>query len=394
MSGIKVTIIGAGFVGMSLAALLAKTNHLVVLDLDDVKVKKINAMQSTIDDPDITKALLQNNLTLSATTDPEEALTNSNFIFIATPTNFDESTNQFDTSSVEHSIKDSLHYSNKDSLIIIKSTVRIGFTESQSLKYKTERIIFSPEFLREGNALYDNLHPSRLIVGGHNNTLNASFAKMMQDAAIDKDFPIIFMSSAEAESVKLFSNTFLAMRVAFFNELDSFAMENDLNSLNVIKGVSLDPRVGDYYNNPSFGYGGYCLPKDTKQLLAHYEDIPQRLITATVESNNQRKALLLKKITEMNVNTLGIYRLVMKDGSTNFRESAVLFLIDALRNSGSHLVIYEPTINQDLYEGISVISSFKDFVESSDMIIANRLSDELKDVHHKIFSRDLFTTDA
>tara|TARA_B110000003_G_scaffold85816_1_gene87803 strand:- start:1806 stop:2990 length:1185 start_codon:yes stop_codon:yes gene_type:complete len=394
MSGIKVTIIGAGFVGMSLAALLAKTNHLVVLDLDDVKVKKINAMQSTIDDPDITKALLQNNLTLSATTDPEEALTNSNFIFIATPTNFDESTNQFDTSSVEHSIKDSLHYSNKDSLIIIKSTVRIGFTESQSLKYKTERIIFSPEFLREGNALYDNLHPSRLIVGGHNNTLNASFAKMMQDAAIDKDFPIIFMSSAEAESVKLFSNTFLAMRVAFFNELDSFAMENDLNSLNVIKGVSLDPRVGDYYNNPSFGYGGYCLPKDTKQLLAHFEDIPQRLITATVESNNQRKALLLKKITEMNVNTLGIYRLVMKDGSTNFRESAVLFLIDALRNSGSHLVIYEPTINQDLYEGISVISSFKDFVESSDMIIANRLSDELKDVHHKIFSRDLFTTDA
>ena len=394
MSGIKVTIIGAGFVGMSLAALLAKTNHLVVLDLDDVKVKKINAMQSTIDDPDITKALLQNNLTLSATTDPEEALTNSNFIFIATPTNFDESTNQFDTSSVEHSIKDSLHYSNKDSLIIIKSTVRIGFTESQTLKYKTERIIFSPEFLREGNALYDNLHPSRLIVGGHNNTLNASFAKMMQDAAIDKDFPIIFMSSAEAESVKLFSNTFLAMRVAFFNELDSFAMENDLNSLNVIKGVSLDPRVGDYYNNPSFGYGGYCLPKDTKQLLAHFEDIPQRLITATVESNNQRKALLLKKITEMNVNTLGIYRLVMKDGSTNFRESAVLFLIDALRNSGSHLVIYEPTINQDLYEGISVISSFKDFVESSDMIIANRLSDELKDVHHKIFSRDLFTTDA
>ena len=394
MSGIKVTIIGAGFVGMSLAALLAKTNHLVVLDLDDVKVKKINAMQSTIDDPDITKALLQNNLTLSATTDPEEALTNSNFIFIATPTNFDESTNQFDTSSVEHSIKDALHYSDKDSLIIIKSTVRIGFTESQSLKYKTERIIFSPEFLREGNALYDNLHPSRLIVGGHNNTLNASFAKMMQDAAIDKDFPIIFMSSAEAESVKLFSNTFLAMRVAFFNELDSFAMENDLNSLNVIKGVSLDPRVGDYYNNPSFGYGGYCLPKDTKQLLAHFEDIPQRLITATVESNNQRKALLLKKITEMNVNTLGIYRLVMKDGSTNFRESAVLFLIDALRNSGSHLVIYEPMINQDLYEGISVISSFKDFVESSDMIIANRLSDELKDVHHKIFSRDLFTTDA
>ena len=394
MSEIKITIIGAGFVGMSLAVLLAKENNLILLDLDEAKVKKINAMQSTIDDPDITAAFLQNNLTISATTDPKEALTNSNFIFIATPTNFDELTNQFDTSSVENSITDSLRYSNEDALIIVKSTVRIGFTESQSAKHKTERIIFSPEFLREGKALYDNLHPSRLIVGGHNNIINKSFAEMMQDAAIDKDFPIIFMSSAEAESVKLFSNTFLAMRVAFFNELDSFAMENNLSSLNVIKGVSLDPRVGDYYNNPSFGYGGYCLPKDTKQLLAHYEDIPQSLISATVESNDQRKKLLLKKIKEMRANTVGIYRLVMKDGSTNFRESAVLFLIDALRNSDSRLIIYEPMLEQDVYEGISVINSFEDFVESSDMIVANRLSDELSEVQHKIFSRDLFTRDA
>ena len=394
MSEIKITIIGAGFVGMSLAVLLAKENNLVLLDLDEAKVKKINAMQSTIDDPDITAAFLQNNLTISATTDPKEALTNSNFIFIATPTNFDELTNQFDTSSVENSITDSLQYSNEDALIIVKSTVRIGFTESQSTKHKTERIIFSPEFLREGKALYDNLHPSRLIVGGHNNILNKSFTEMMQDAAIDKDFPIIFMSSAEAESVKLFSNTFLAMRVAFFNELDSFAMENHLNSLNVIRGVSLDPRIGDYYNNPSFGYGGYCLPKDTKQLLAHYEDIPQSLISATVESNDQRKKLLLKKIKEMHANTVGIYRLVMKDGSTNFRESAVLFLIEALRNSDSRLIIYEPMFDQDVYDGISVINSFEDFVESSDMIVANRLSDELREVQHKTFSRDLFTRDA
>jgi UDPglucose 6-dehydrogenase len=394
MSEIKITIIGAGFVGMSLAVLLAKENNLVLLDLDEAKVKKINAMQSTIDDPDITAAFLQKNLTISATTNPKEALTNANFIFIATPTNFDESTNQFDTSSVENSITDSLRYSHEDALIIVKSTVSIGFTESQSAKHKTERIIFSPEFLREGKALYDNLYPSRLIVGGQHNPLNQSLAKIMQDAAIDKDFPIIFMSSAEAESVKLFSNTFLAMRVAFFNELDSFSMENDLNSLNVIKGVSLDPRIGDYYNNPSFGYGGYCLPKDTKQLLAHYEDIPQSLISATVESNEQRKKLLLKKIKEMHANTVGIYRLVMKDGSTNFRESAVLFLIEALRNSDSRLIIYEPMFDQDVYEGISVINSFEDFVESSDMIVANRLSDELSEVQHKTFSRDLFTRDA
>jgi UDPglucose 6-dehydrogenase len=394
MSKIKITIIGAGFVGMSLAVLLAKENNLVLLDLDEAKVKKINAKQSTIDDPDIAAAFLQNNLIISATTNPKEALTDANFIFIATPTNFNESTNQFDTSSVENSITESFRYGHKDALIIVKSTVSIGFTESQSAKHKTERIIFSPEFLREGKALYDNLHPSRLVVGGKITALNKSFTKMMKDAAIDKDFPIIFMSSAEAESVKLFSNTFLAMRVAFFNELDSFAMENNLNSLNVIKGVSLDPRVGDYYNNPSFGYGGYCLPKDTKQLLAHYEDIPQSLISATVESNDQRKKLLLKKIKEMNANTLGIYRLVMKDGSTNFRESAVLFLIDALKDSDSRLIIYEPMIHQDMYEGISVISNFEDFVERSDMIVANRLSDELSDVQHKTFSRDLFTRDA
>jgi len=390
----KITIIGAGFVGMSLAALLAKNNTLVLLDLDEEKVKKINAMQSTIDDPDIINALQKQNLKLSATKDSEAALLNSKFIFIATPTNFNESTNQFDTSSVEKSIEDSLRYSDDDALIIIKSTVSIGFTEAQSLKHNTDRIIFSPEFLREGKALHDNLHPSRLIVGGYQNDLNASFAKMMQDAAINKEFPTLFMSSSEAESVKLFSNTFLAMRVAFFNELDSFTMENNLSSLNVIKGVSLDPRVGDYYNNPSFGYGGYCLPKDTKQLLAHYDDIPQSLITATVESNDQRKALLLKKINEMNVSTLGIYRLVMKDGSSNFRESAVLFLIEALRNSGPRLIIYEPMIDEDQYEGMSVINSLEDFIIGSDMIIANRLSDELKDVQHKIFSRDLFTRDA
>jgi UDPglucose 6-dehydrogenase len=394
MPKIKITIIGAGFVGMSIAVLLSKKNHVVLLDIDEEKVTKINNKESTVDDGDITKALLQNHLTLSATTDREEALTNSQFIFIATPTNFHDSINQFDTSSVENSIEDSLRYGKESALVIVKSTVQIGFTESQALKHNTDRIIFSPEFLREGNALYDNLHPSRLVVGGSKNSVNSSFVKIMQDAAIDKDFPIIFMSSKEAESVKLFSNTFLAMRVAFFNELDSFAMEKNMSALNIIKGVSLDPRIGNYYNNPSFGYGGYCLPKDTKQLLNSYEDIPQSLITAIINSNTQRKALLLKKITETKVDTIGIYRLTMKDGSTNFRESAILSLIDSLRNNGSHLIIYEPMITQNNYEDIAVINSLGDFIESSDMIIANRLSAELQSVHHKTFSRDLFTRDV
>jgi UDPglucose 6-dehydrogenase len=394
MPDTKITIIGAGFVGMSLAALLSKANNVVVLDIDKTKVRKINAMQSTVDDPDIAEALQSKAIHLSATTNSKEALTNSNYVFIATPTNFNEKNSLLDMSSVEQAIEEALNFSDKQSLIIIKSTVQIGFTKAQCLKYTTERIIFSPEFLREGHALHDNLYPSRLIVGGEKNALTSSFARIMKKAAIDKKFTILFMASNEAESVKLFSNTFLAMRVAFFNELDNFAIEKNMNTGSIIQGVSLDARIGDYYNNPSFGYGGYCLPKDTKQLLSSYNDIPQSLIEATIQSNSKRKAFLLEKIIEMNVKTLGVYRLVMKVGSDNYRESAVLFLIDALQDSDFELIIYEPKMDQDSYKGIPLLKNLEDFISRSDMIVANRLSDELSPVHHKIFSRDLFTRDV
>jgi UDPglucose 6-dehydrogenase len=394
MPDTKITIIGAGFVGMSLAALLSKANNVVVSDVDKTKVRKINAMQSTVDDPDIAEALQSKAIHLSATTNSKEALTNSNYVFIATPTNFNEKNSLLDMSSVEQAIEEALNFSDKQSLIIIKSTVQIGFTKAQCLKYTTERIIFSPEFLREGHALHDNLYPSRLIVGGEKNALTSSFARIMKEAAIDKKFTILFMASNEAESVKLFSNTFLAMRVAFFNELDNFAIEKNMNTGSIIQGVSLDARIGDYYNNPSFGYGGYCLPKDTKQLLSSYNDIPQSLIEATIQSNSKRKAFLLEKIIEMNVKTLGVYRLVMKVGSDNYRESAVLFLIDALQDSDFELIIYEPKMDQDSYKGIPLLKNLEDFISRSDMIVANRLSDELSPVHHKIFSRDLFTRDV
>ena len=305
-------------------------------------------MQSTVDDPDIAEALQSKAIHLSATTNSKEALTNSNYVFIATPTNFNEKNSLLDMSSVEQAIEEALNFSDKQSLIIIKSTVQIGFTKAQCLKYTTERIIFSPEFLREGHALHDNLYPSRLIVGGEKNALTSSFARIMKEAAIDKKFTILFMASNEAESVKLFSNTFLAMRVAFFNELDSFCLDNQIDSQEVInQGVSLDARIGDYYNNPSFGYGGYCLPKDTKQLLSSWHDICN-----IGSSNSKRKAFLLEKIIEMNVKTLGVYRLVMKVGSDNYRESAVLFLIDALQDSDFELIIYEPKMDQDSGGGI------------------------------------------
>tara|TARA_B100001250_G_scaffold382962_1_gene376550 strand:- start:860 stop:2044 length:1185 start_codon:yes stop_codon:yes gene_type:complete len=394
MPKIKISIIGAGFVGMSLAALLSKSHDVRVLDIDESKVNKINTRKSTIDDPDVAEVLKSKNLNLYATTRPEEALDDSNFVFIATPTNFDESLNLFDTTSVEESIQASLELSNPQSLIIIKSTVPIGFTESQSLKHDTKRIIYSPEFLREGMALYDNLYPSRMIIGGDENKLNILFAKIMLDAAIKKEFDILYMNSTEAEATKLFSNTFLAMRVAFFNELDSFSMEKNISTLNIIKGVSLDPRIGNYYNNPSFGYGGYCLPKDTKQLLSHYDGVPQSLIEAIIQSNSTRKDYLISKIKSLKLKTIGIYRLIMKEGSDNFRESAILSLIPKLQENKVKIILYEPMIEGDSYEGIQVKNNFEDFIESSDMIIANRLSSDLKNYEDKVFTRDLFHRDT
>lgn len=393
MPKFKVTIIGAGFVGMSLALLLSKKHNVSIFDIDERKVESINSKKTTINDPDIIKALKNKKLNLFATTESEEALVDSNFVFIATPTNFIESSNLFDTTAVEESIKASIKKSDPKSLLIIKSTVPIGFTESQSLKYNTKRIIFSPEFLREGMALHDNLYPSRLIIGGTNNNLNILFANIMRDASIKKDFDILYMKSREAEAVKLFSNTFLAMRVAFFNELDSFAMEKNMSALNIVKGVSLDPRIGDYYNNPSFGYGGYCLPKDTKQLLSHYEDVPQSLIKAIIQSNLIRKDFLINKIRALKPRTIGIFRLVMKEGSDNFRESAILSLIPKLKESKIKILLYEPMLKDDTYEEIPVITKLKDFIDDSDMIIANRLSSDLINHENKVFTRDLFQSD-
>jgi len=394
MSRKKITIIGAGFVGMSLAVLLSKVHDVRILEIDESKVNKINAKKSPINDHDISAALKNKNLNLSATTRPEEALLDSNFVFIATPTNFDESLNVFDTTAVETSIQKSLEFSNSESLIIIKSTVPIGFTEAQALKYDTNRIIFSPEFLREGMALHDNLYPSRLIIGGKENKINTFFAKIMIDVTEKKEFDILYMSATEAEAVKLFSNTFLAMRVAFFNELDSFSMEKNLSPFNIVKGISLDPRIGDYYNNPSFGYGGYCLPKDTKQLLSNYEDIPQTLIEAIIQSNEMRKDFLISKIEGINPATIGIYRLIMKEGSENFRESAILSFITKLQENNHEIILYEPMIEGDLYEGIPVHNNLEDFINNSDMIIANRLTGDLKNYEDKVFTRDLFHRDT
>ena len=390
----KITVIGAGYVGMSMAVLLSKKHDVTVLEIDEKKVKKINARESTIDDYDLAKALQNKNLNLLATSQPDKALINSNFVFIAAPTNFNKSSNHFDTIIVENLIKASLELSDPQSLIIIKSTVPIGFTEAQSLKFDTNRIIFSPEFLREGKALYDNLHPSRLIIGGEKNRKNILFSKIMMDVAVKKEFEILYMNSTEAEATKLFSNTFLAMRVAFFNELDSFSMEKKISAFNIIKGMSLDPRIGNYYNNPSFGYGGYCLPKDTKQLLSQYGDVPQNLIEAIIQSNSTRKDFLVDKIKSLKANTIGIYRLIMKEGSDNYRESSTLSLIVKLQDAKLKIIIYEPVLENDTFKGMPVKKNIEEFIDDSDIILANRLNHDLKYCKEKVFTRDIFNRDT
>ena len=392
MNKVKITIVGAGYVGMSLAVLLAKHHEIKVLDIDKEKVQMINAKKSPLADKDIKEAFKKEDLNLFATADSLDAFVEADYIIIATPTHFEEDTNSFDSTSVE-TVIDIAMKENKKALIVIKSTVGIGFTESQASKHKTERIIFSPEFLREGKALHDNLNPSRLVIGGSENKLTISFSDIMKEAAINKEFDTLFMSYREAESVKLFSNTYLAMRVAFFNELDSFSMQNDMDSLNIIHGVSSDSRIGNYYNNPSFGYGGYCLPKDTKQLLADFKDTPQSLIKSIIESNEIRKQFISKKIQDIKANTIGIYRLIMKDGSDNFRASSVLSIIDSLKENGLEIVIYEPIINSSSYQEIPVIKELNSFIRTADIIIANRGTDELSEVKHKTFTRDIFNSD-
>ena len=384
----KIAVIGAGYVGMSLAVLLSEKNHVDVLDTDPEKVKKINQRKSIIKYDDIELLLKNKKLRLSASDSPAKAYKNKEFFIIATPTDYDENTNQFDTSSVEFVITSILHFTNSG-MIVIKSTVPIGFTQSMNKKFNTTRIVFSPEFLREGSAIHDNLNPSRIILGGDHPGI-LPFSKVLQEICFKQDLKTLLMSSSEAEAVKLFSNTFLAMRVAFFNELDSFSMDKNLHSQKIIEGVSLDPRIGSFYNNPSFGYGGYCLPKDTKQLLSNYGNTPQELIKAIISSNETRKDFLINAILSTGAKVVGIYRLIMKSDSDNFRESAIIDLINKLNAYDIKILIYEPLINESKFKGWEVCKEIEILKSSSDLILSNRVDAELGDVEEKVFTRDIF----
>lgn len=388
---LKITVVGAGYVGMSLAVLLAERNDVVVLDIDSVCVEKINRKESTVVDRDIEKFLTDRELNLSATLDKKTAYESANFVVIATPTNYDPTTNQFDTSSVDAVVADALSYA-VEALVVIKSTVPVGHTASLQALHSTDRVLFSPEFLREGQALSDNLNPSRIIVGS-SEEIGARFAKVLLDAAEKTRVETLFMAPAEAEAVKLFANTYLAMRVSFFNELDSYAMAAGLNTANIIDGVCLDERIGTGYNNPSFGYGGYCLPKDTKQLLANYHQVPQNLIQAIVSSNSTRKDFIAKAIIDLKPKVVGIYRLVMKQGSDNFRASAIQGIMKRLKAKGIEVVVYEPTFREGTFFNSTVVATLNDFKAAADVIISNRMHEELSDVSEKVVTRDLYGCD-
>ena len=384
----KISVIGAGYVGISLAVLLSQKNDVIVHDIDREKISILNQGKSTIIDKEIDLFQEGNNLGFKATSNLSDACNDADFIIIATPTNFNKDTNKFDTSSVDSVVKIAIN-ANPSCLIVIKSTLPVGHTRSLQALYNTKRIIFSPEFLREGKAIYDNLYPSRIIVGGFCEASNV-FANLLLGGARKKDIQSLFVSSTEAESIKLFANTYLAMRVSFFNELDSFALSNKLDSKNLIQGVSLDPRIGDGYNNPSFGYGGYCLPKDTKQLLANFENIPQTLIEAIISSNNTRKEFIVNEILKLNPKVVGIYKLAMKKGSDNFRSSAIKGVMRRLLDKGISLILYEPSLNDSSFLGSTIYNNLDLFKERADLIIANRDDNNINDVRDKVFTRDLF----